>query len=114
MRISDWSSDVCSSDLKGAVSRIGARDMADLGRDMDHDPCDMPQNPGDSARSCCDMGLTVVQARAALPRSGEMRRAAHMRSWMRNGTRYLDQREGCLYTGERRGSVARREGKTCV
>src|SRR3546814_13630572 len=34
MRISDWSSDVCSSDLRGAETAIDRRDLVG----MDHDP----------------------------------------------------------------------------
>src|SRR3546814_17587065 len=36
MRISDWSSDVCSSDLRGPLDVVGGGGGADLGADLLH------------------------------------------------------------------------------
>src|SRR3546814_3273199 len=51
MRISDWSSDVCSSDLRHIEKRRGRRDAGIVDKDLDRaelilDPCDGRINAG--------------------------------------------------------------------
>src|SRR3546814_21105041 len=83
MRISDWSSDVCSSDLAGAVQvdidrqRLGDADrIAELNRAAAREPRGddiLRQITRDICRRAVDLGRILAAERAAAVRSEERR-----------------------------------------
>src|SRR3546814_12168779 len=64
MRISDWSSDVCSSDLAALAEFIAAQQVEGIviGRPLNLDGSESPRSPSSRAfaRNLADLGLTVL------------------------------------------------------
>src|SRR3546814_19095584 len=59
MRISDWSSDVCSSDLAGRARRSTGGDAPDQAGARSRKHHESRQDPAELTEGCCDRGLAA-------------------------------------------------------